>query len=102
MLYLALLNQLIDRVGDILDRNIRVNAVLVKQINCPDFQSFERNLDHYEVKEHIASELRAGGSHRGKSQLRCSRCSMMELGRSLKSSCKVTPLPTPRHNWSRR
>ena len=46
VLHFALLDQILDGSGDILDRHIRVDAVLVVQIDRLDLQSRERALDH--------------------------------------------------------
>ena len=46
MLHLALQNQLFDCAGHVLDGHVRINAMLVKQVNRLDFEPFERSLDH--------------------------------------------------------
>ena len=46
VLDLALLNQLFDCAGHFLDGHVRVNAMLVKQINRLDFEPVERSLNH--------------------------------------------------------
>ena len=45
MLHLALLNQILHRARDVLDRHVRVDAVLVEQIDGLDPQSAQRALD---------------------------------------------------------
>ena len=46
VLHLALLNQAIDGAGDVFDRHIRVDAMLVVQVDRLDLQSREGALDH--------------------------------------------------------
>ena len=46
VLHLAFANQLLDRAGDIFDRHVGVDAVLIEQIDGVDLQSLERRLGH--------------------------------------------------------
>src|SRR5713101_7707244 len=45
VLDLALLNQLLHRPGHVFDGNVRINPMLVEQINRADFEPLERGLD---------------------------------------------------------
>ena len=45
VLDLALLNQLFHRAGDLFDRHVRINAVLVEEVDGLDLQPLERALD---------------------------------------------------------
>ena len=42
---LPFLDQLLDRAGDILDRHVRIDAVLVEQVDAIGLQALERCLD---------------------------------------------------------
>ena len=45
MLDLALLDQLLDGAGDVFDRHVRVDAMLVEQIDTIGLQALQRGLD---------------------------------------------------------
>ena len=45
MLHFALLNKFLYRPGDIFNRDIRVNPVLIEQVDCFNFESLERSFD---------------------------------------------------------
>ena len=44
MFHLALLDQFLDRTGDILDRHVRVDAVLIEQIDHIGLEALQRGL----------------------------------------------------------
>ena len=44
MLHLALLDQFLDRTGDVFDWHVRVDAVLIEQIDHISLEAFERGL----------------------------------------------------------
>src|SRR5690349_4351932 len=68
MFHLAALNQLLYRARDLLDRHVRIDAMLVQQIDGVQFQPLERTIDDLpdvlgpavEVWKclHVESELR--------------------------------------------
>src|SRR5207237_10896733 len=41
----ALLDQLLDRTGDVLDRDVRIDAMLVQQIDAVGTEALERGID---------------------------------------------------------
>ena len=43
--HLALSDQLLDRAGDVLDRHVRIDAMLVEQIDAVGAETLERCLD---------------------------------------------------------